>query len=32
MPRCDPGKRSGKAVRVLVKMPIVFRIPGKIPK
>jgi protein TonB len=32
MPRWDPGKRSGKAVRVLVKMPIVFRIPGKIPK
>ena len=29
MPLWDPGKRSGKAVRVLVKMPIVFKIPGK---
>jgi protein TonB len=29
MPAWDPGRRSGKAVRVLVKMPIVFRIPGK---
>jgi periplasmic protein TonB len=29
MPLWDPGKRSGRAVRVLVKMPIVFRIPGK---
>jgi periplasmic protein TonB len=29
MPPWDPGKRSGRAVRVLVRMPIVFRIPGK---
>jgi periplasmic protein TonB len=29
MPRWEPGKRSGKAVRVMVKMPIVFRVPGK---
>ncbi len=29
MPQWDPGKRNGKAVRVLVRMPIVFRIPGK---
>ena len=29
MPRWEPGKRNGKAVRVLVRMPIVFRIPGK---
>lgn len=29
MPRWEPGKRNGHAVRVLVRMPIVFRIPGK---
>ena len=29
MPRWEPGRRSGKAVRVLVRMPIVFKIPGK---
>jgi periplasmic protein TonB len=29
MPRWDPGKRNGRAVRVMVRMPIVFRIPGK---
>jgi len=29
MPGWDPGKRSGKSVRVLVRMPIVFKIPGK---
>ena len=29
MPRWEPGKRSGRAVRVLVRMPIVFNIPGK---
>lgn len=29
MPPWEPGKRSGKPVRVLVKMPIVFRIPAK---
>ncbi len=29
MPRWEPGKRSGRAVRVMVRMPIVFRIPGK---
>jgi len=29
MPRWEPGKRNGKAVRVLVRMPIVFRIPGR---
>ena len=28
MPRWEPGRRSGKAVRVLVRMPIVFKIPG----
>jgi protein TonB len=28
MPPWEPGKRNGKAVRVLVRMPIVFRIPG----
>lgn len=28
MPRWEPGKRNGKPVRVLVRMPIVFRIPG----
>jgi len=29
MPLWEPGKRSGKAVRVLVRMPIVFKVPGK---
>ena len=29
MPSWEPGKRSGRPVRVMVKMPIVFRIPGK---
>ncbi|MBE0648673.1 MAG: TonB family protein [Bacteroidales bacterium] len=29
MPKWSPGKRSGHAVRVLVKMPIVFGIPKK---
>ncbi|MEI7663854.1 MAG: TonB family protein [Bacteroidota bacterium] len=28
MPRWDPGKRNGHAVRVMVRMPIVFRMPG----
>ena len=28
MPRWEPGKRNGRAVRVMVRMPIVFRIPG----
>ena len=29
MPRWEPGRRNGKAVRVLVRMPIVFKLPGK---
>jgi periplasmic protein TonB len=29
MPRWEPGRRSGKSVRVLVRMPIVFKIPGR---
>jgi protein TonB len=29
MPRWEPGKRNGRAVRVMVRMPIVFRIPGQ---
>ncbi len=29
MPRWDPGKRSGRPVRVMVRMPVVFRLPGK---
>jgi protein TonB len=29
MPRWEPGKRKGLAVRVMVRMPIVFKIPGK---
>ncbi len=29
MPRWDPGKRQAKPVRVMVRMPIIFRIPGK---
>ena len=28
MPRWAPGKRNGSAVRVMVRMPIVFRMPG----
>jgi protein TonB len=32
MPRWDPGKRSGRPVRVMVQMPIVFKIPGKSTK
>jgi periplasmic protein TonB len=28
MPKWEPGKRNGRAVRVMVNMPIVFRIPG----
>lgn len=32
MPRWDPGKRSGRPVRVMVQMPIVFKIPGKFTK
>jgi protein TonB len=29
MPRWQPGRRNGKSVKVLVRMPIIFRIPGK---
>lgn len=29
MPLWDAGRRNGKAVRVLVRMPIVFKIPGR---
>ncbi len=29
MPKWEPGKRAGRAVRVMVRMPIVFRIPGR---
>ncbi len=29
MPRWEPGRRYGKSVRVLVRMPIVFKIPGR---
>jgi protein TonB len=29
MPRWEPAKRKGRPVRVMVRMPIVFRIPGK---
>ncbi|MCX6245598.1 MAG: energy transducer TonB [Bacteroidetes bacterium] len=32
MPRWEPGKRSGRAVRVLVRMPIVFKFPGLMKK
>ena len=28
MPRWEPGKRKGRAVRVIVRMPIVFRMRG----
>jgi len=29
MPKWTPGKRSGRPVRVMVKMPIVFRLPNR---
>ena len=29
MPRWEPGRRNRKSVRVLIRMPIVFKIPGK---
>ena len=29
MPRWEPGRRNGRSVRVLVRMPIVFKIPGR---
>jgi periplasmic protein TonB len=29
MPRWEPGKRNGKPVRVIIRMPVEFRIPGK---
>ena len=29
MPRWEPGRRTGKPVRVMVRMPIVFKIPGR---
>jgi protein TonB len=29
MPRWEPAKRKGRAVRVVVRMPIMFRLPGK---
>jgi len=29
MPRWEPARRNGKAVRIVVRMPIVFRMPGK---
>jgi len=29
MPKWESGKRNGRNVRVMVRMPIVFRIPGK---
>ena len=29
MPKWAPGKRSGRPVRVMVKMPIVFRLPNR---
>lgn len=28
MPRWEPAKRNGKVVRIILKMPILFRIPG----
>ena len=28
MPRWTPAKRNGKPVRIILKMPVVFRIPG----
>lgn len=29
MPKWEPAKRSGQPVRLMIRMPIVFRIPGK---
>jgi len=29
MPRWEPGKRNGRQVRVIVRMPIIFRLPGR---
>jgi len=29
MPRWEPARRNGRSVRVVVRMPIVFRLPGK---
>jgi periplasmic protein TonB len=29
MPKWEPAKRGGRAVRLMIRMPIVFRIPGK---
>ena len=29
MPRWEPGKRKGRAVRVMVRMPVVFRMHGR---
>ena len=29
MPRWEPARRNGKAVRVVIRMPIVFKMPGK---
>ncbi len=29
MPRWEPGRRNGKTVRVMISMPIVFRLPNK---
>jgi len=29
MPRWEPARRNGRSVRVVVRMPIVFRMPGK---
>lgn len=29
MPKWEPARRNGQAVRVVVRMPIVFRMPGK---
>jgi protein TonB len=29
MPRWEPGRRYGKSVKVLVRIPIVFKIPGR---
>jgi len=28
MPRWEPGKRNGRAVRVMLRMPIIFSLPG----
>ena len=29
MPRWEPARRNGRSVRVVIRMPIVFRMPGK---